>query len=175
MLAKHVTPSDILTQETPQQQMENHPVIRTLYDHTNVCIPHRLSAFVFSKLWCVIRCREYLVTRKLFRIRFRCRSFYFASTVFFDYIFFYIVKHRYLYFVGGTIRILSNEWLLKLWIVSFTGSVLHRVSSSASDPCVWKSWFQRQVLRVLKAIGEKGLQEYSGWSLSQFAHITRII
>lgn len=38
MLAKSVTPADILAQETPQQQMENHPVIRTLYDHTHeVC------------------------------------------------------------------------------------------------------------------------------------------
>lgn len=38
MLAKSATPSEILAQETPQQQMENHPVIRTLYDHTKVCI-----------------------------------------------------------------------------------------------------------------------------------------
>jgi len=36
MLAKNVTPQDILAQETPQQQMENHPVIRTLYDHSAV-------------------------------------------------------------------------------------------------------------------------------------------
>ena len=36
MLAKSVTPADILAQETTQQQMENHPVIRTLYDHTHV-------------------------------------------------------------------------------------------------------------------------------------------
>ncbi|KAI0229652.1 Cleavage stimulation factor subunit 1 [Lamellibrachia satsuma] len=34
MLAKSATPVQILAQETPQQQMENHPVIRTLYDHT---------------------------------------------------------------------------------------------------------------------------------------------
>ncbi|KAK7093311.1 cleavage stimulation factor subunit 1-like [Littorina saxatilis] len=33
MLAKSVTPADILAMETHQQQMENHPVIRTLYDH----------------------------------------------------------------------------------------------------------------------------------------------
>jgi cleavage stimulation factor subunit 1 len=35
MLAKSTTPVDVLAQETPQQQMENHPVIRTLYDHNN--------------------------------------------------------------------------------------------------------------------------------------------
>ncbi|CAL8095720.1 unnamed protein product [Calicophoron daubneyi] len=34
MLAKSVSPADHLGQETPQQQMETHPVIRTLYDHT---------------------------------------------------------------------------------------------------------------------------------------------
>ncbi|KAK4469958.1 hypothetical protein MN116_007457 [Schistosoma mekongi] len=34
MLAKSVSPTDHLGQETPQQQMETHPVIRTLYDHT---------------------------------------------------------------------------------------------------------------------------------------------
>ncbi|ELT98444.1 hypothetical protein CAPTEDRAFT_124899 [Capitella teleta] len=28
------TPAEIIAQETPQQQMENHPVIRTLYDHS---------------------------------------------------------------------------------------------------------------------------------------------
>ena len=36
MLAKSATPAEILAQETPQQQMENHPVIRTLYDHNAV-------------------------------------------------------------------------------------------------------------------------------------------
>ena len=36
MLAKSATPAEILAQETPQQQMENHPVIRTLYDHAGV-------------------------------------------------------------------------------------------------------------------------------------------
>ncbi|VDP59784.1 unnamed protein product [Schistosoma curassoni] len=36
MLAKSVSPTDHLGQETPQQQMETHPVIRTLYDHTAV-------------------------------------------------------------------------------------------------------------------------------------------
>ncbi|VDL19131.1 unnamed protein product [Hymenolepis diminuta] len=34
MLAKGVTGPEHATQETPQQQMESHPVIRTLYDHT---------------------------------------------------------------------------------------------------------------------------------------------
>ncbi|VDN10159.1 unnamed protein product [Dibothriocephalus latus] len=34
MLAKSVTGADHGNQETPQQQMETHPVIRTLYDHT---------------------------------------------------------------------------------------------------------------------------------------------
>ena len=34
MLAKSATSHDML--ETPQQQMENHPVIRTLYDHAKV-------------------------------------------------------------------------------------------------------------------------------------------
>ncbi|VDL88695.1 unnamed protein product [Schistocephalus solidus] len=34
MLAKSVTGADHANQETPQQQMETHPVIRTLYDHT---------------------------------------------------------------------------------------------------------------------------------------------
>lgn len=34
MLMKSSMPFDMLQQETPQQQMENHPVIRTLYDHT---------------------------------------------------------------------------------------------------------------------------------------------
>ncbi|CAH8839433.1 unnamed protein product [Trichobilharzia szidati] len=34
MLAKSVSPNDHIAQETPQQQMETHPVIRTLYDHT---------------------------------------------------------------------------------------------------------------------------------------------
>lgn len=33
MLSKSATPTDALVVETPQQQMENHPVIRTLYDH----------------------------------------------------------------------------------------------------------------------------------------------
>ena len=36
MLAKSATPAEILAQETSQQMMENHPVIRTLYDHTAV-------------------------------------------------------------------------------------------------------------------------------------------
>jgi cleavage stimulation factor subunit 1 len=36
MLAKSATPAEIIAQETPQQQMENHPVIRTLYDHSAV-------------------------------------------------------------------------------------------------------------------------------------------
>lgn len=35
MLAKSATPAEILAQETPQQQMENHPVVRTLYDHND--------------------------------------------------------------------------------------------------------------------------------------------
>lgn len=34
MLSKSATPADIMALETPQQQMENHPVIRTLYDHS---------------------------------------------------------------------------------------------------------------------------------------------
>lgn len=38
MLAKSATPAEILAQETPQQQMENHPVIRTLYDHNAVSV-----------------------------------------------------------------------------------------------------------------------------------------
>ncbi|CAE1310649.1 CSTF1 [Acanthosepion pharaonis] len=33
MLAKSATPAEIIAMETPQQTMENHPVIRTLYDH----------------------------------------------------------------------------------------------------------------------------------------------
>ncbi|XP_064642489.1 cleavage stimulation factor subunit 1-like [Lineus longissimus] len=33
MLAKSATPAEVIAQETPQQTMENHPVIRTLYDH----------------------------------------------------------------------------------------------------------------------------------------------
>lgn len=33
MLAKSATPAEIIAQETAQQSMENHPVIRTLYDH----------------------------------------------------------------------------------------------------------------------------------------------
>ncbi|XP_074655400.1 cleavage stimulation factor subunit 1-like [Tubulanus polymorphus] len=33
MLAKSTTPAEVIAQETPQQVMENHPVIRTLYDH----------------------------------------------------------------------------------------------------------------------------------------------
>lgn len=33
MLAKSATPAEIIAMETPQQAMENHPVIRTLYDH----------------------------------------------------------------------------------------------------------------------------------------------
>ena len=36
MLAKSATPAEILAMETHQQQMENHPVIRTLYDHAEV-------------------------------------------------------------------------------------------------------------------------------------------
>lgn len=36
MLAKSATPAEIIAMETPQQQMENHPVIRTLYDHAEV-------------------------------------------------------------------------------------------------------------------------------------------
>ncbi|KAJ8320349.1 hypothetical protein KUTeg_001936 [Tegillarca granosa] len=34
MLAKSATPAEIIAMETPQQAMENHPVIRTLYDHS---------------------------------------------------------------------------------------------------------------------------------------------
>ncbi|KAK3581409.1 hypothetical protein CHS0354_016268 [Potamilus streckersoni] len=34
MLAKSATPAEIIAMETPQQTMENHPVIRTLYDHS---------------------------------------------------------------------------------------------------------------------------------------------
>ncbi|CAL1274380.1 unnamed protein product [Larinioides sclopetarius] len=33
MLAKSATPADVAAQETTQQNMETHPVIRTLYDH----------------------------------------------------------------------------------------------------------------------------------------------
>jgi len=51
MLAKSVTPADILAQETPQQQMENHPVIRTLYDHTNVSAPIRFYAYPSASIW----------------------------------------------------------------------------------------------------------------------------
>ena len=59
MLAKSATPAEILAQETPQQQMENHPVIRTLYDHAGVrcqldCSPQKpfkllalIKAFLF--------------------------------------------------------------------------------------------------------------------------------
>ncbi len=36
MLAKSVSGGEHANQETPQQQMETHPVIRTLYDHTAV-------------------------------------------------------------------------------------------------------------------------------------------
>ncbi|XP_050413366.1 cleavage stimulation factor subunit 1 [Patella vulgata] len=35
MLAKSATPAEMIAMETPQQQMENHPVIRTLYDHND--------------------------------------------------------------------------------------------------------------------------------------------
>ncbi|XP_062608775.1 cleavage stimulation factor subunit 1-like [Saccostrea cucullata] len=35
MLAKSATPAEIIAMETPQQAMENHPVIRTLYDHVD--------------------------------------------------------------------------------------------------------------------------------------------
>lgn len=45
MLAKSVSPTDHLGQETPQQQMETHPVIRTLYDHTAVSY----MSFFFKK------------------------------------------------------------------------------------------------------------------------------
>lgn len=34
MLAKSATPQEVIAMETPQQAMENHPVIRTLYDHS---------------------------------------------------------------------------------------------------------------------------------------------
>jgi hypothetical protein len=37
MLAKSATPPEVIALETPQQAMENHPVIRTLYDHNGVC------------------------------------------------------------------------------------------------------------------------------------------
>ena len=36
MLAKSATPHEVIAMETPQQAMENHPVIRTLYDHSGV-------------------------------------------------------------------------------------------------------------------------------------------
>jgi len=52
MLAKSVTPQDILAQETPQQQMENHPVIRTLYDHSNVSALVLIQDFLNSYLPC---------------------------------------------------------------------------------------------------------------------------
>ncbi|CAM9633397.1 unnamed protein product [Lampetra fluviatilis] len=35
MLAKSATPIEVMMNETAQQNMENHPVIRTLYDHTD--------------------------------------------------------------------------------------------------------------------------------------------
>ncbi|CAG2184536.1 CSTF1 [Mytilus edulis] len=35
MLSKSATPAEIIAMETPQQAMENHPVIRTLYDHAD--------------------------------------------------------------------------------------------------------------------------------------------
>jgi cleavage stimulation factor subunit 1 len=38
MLSKSATPAEIIAMETPQQAMENHPVIRTLYDHADVRI-----------------------------------------------------------------------------------------------------------------------------------------
>lgn len=38
MLSKSATPAEIIAMETPQQAMENHPVIRTLYDHADVGI-----------------------------------------------------------------------------------------------------------------------------------------
>lgn len=38
MLAKSATPAEIIAMETPQQAMENHPVIRTLYDHIDVSV-----------------------------------------------------------------------------------------------------------------------------------------
>lgn len=36
MLAKSATPADVAAQESAQQNMETHPVIRTLYDHIEV-------------------------------------------------------------------------------------------------------------------------------------------
>lgn len=40
MLAKSATPAEVAAQETTQQNMETHPVIRTLYDHLEVnCLP----------------------------------------------------------------------------------------------------------------------------------------
>lgn len=36
MLAKSATPAEVIATETQQQMMENHPVIRTLYDHNGV-------------------------------------------------------------------------------------------------------------------------------------------
>ena len=46
MLAKSATPPEVIAQETPQQAMENHPVIRTLYDHTGVGIAQHLPALI---------------------------------------------------------------------------------------------------------------------------------
>ena len=43
MLAKSATPHEVIAMETPQQAMENHPVIRTLYDHSGVSIVTGIS------------------------------------------------------------------------------------------------------------------------------------
>jgi cleavage stimulation factor subunit 1 len=52
MLAKSATPVEVLALETHQQQMENHPVIRTLYDHAEVCSFCMLFFFfVFAWWW----------------------------------------------------------------------------------------------------------------------------
>ena len=61
---KSSMPADMLMQETPQQQMENHPVIRTLYDHTAVgVLVTRLLLFLIRSFngrtelsACLLRC-----------------------------------------------------------------------------------------------------------------------
>ncbi|XP_076451958.1 cleavage stimulation factor subunit 1-like [Babylonia areolata] len=63
MLAKSATPVEVLAMETHQQQMENHPVIRTLYDHADevMCLDfHPFSQILASgSRDCTLRFFEY--------------------------------------------------------------------------------------------------------------------
>lgn len=60
MLAKSVSGAEQAGQETPQQQMETHPVIRTLYDHTAVGILYATMK-LYLNIWVIVSILSFLI------------------------------------------------------------------------------------------------------------------